>query len=310
MEPATMMGAGALLSGIGSIGSLFGGSSKSALRAQENIAGQNLKMQEAFAKEGIRWRVDDAKKAGIHPLYALGASIPSYSPSTYIPGDSGPKRDYGSALRGLGQASQDLGRAIDAGRTSHERTDARLQELALTRGELENDLLRSQIARLNQPTIPTPSLSRQFMPGQSDIEKNALVVHKPLEVTRSHPTNPSQEPHPIIDTGFVRTNTGLAPVPSKDVKERIEDQFVPEAMWALRNHLVPNLGSMDNAPPSSMLPQGAYSWRWEHSRQEWQPVYRRPRSKPSYESFWPRGGDERTWSGRPYLGRSRVGSYW
>ena len=34
-----------------------------------------------FAKRGIQWRVHDAKKAGLHPLAALGAQTTSFSPS-------------------------------------------------------------------------------------------------------------------------------------------------------------------------------------------------------------------------------------
>lgn len=281
--------------------------------SQASMHGENLAMQRQFAQEGIRWRVADAKAAGIHPLYALGAQLPSYSPSTYIPGG-----DSGAGAH-LAQAGQDIGRAVDATRTSPERSNARLEALALTRGELENELLRAQIAKLYQTPSPSmPSSGSQLIPGQADIERNGLVVtpsrqhvvEKPQEVTRSSPFNASQEPHPINDVGFVRTPTGLAPVPSKDVKERIEDQAIPEIMWSLRNNLIPSLGEQSNAPPKSMLPDGAYSWRWEVTRQEWQPVFHRPRSKPSYDDFFPKGSDERTWSGRPYLGRSRVGSYW
>lgn len=281
--------------------------------AQAAMHGDNLALQKQFAQEGIRWRVDDAKAAGIHPLYALGAQLPQFSPSTYIPGGS----DGGAAH--LAQAGQDIGRAVDATRTPREKVSTRLDELTLQRAELENELLRSQIAKLNQsPAVGLPGQGKQVIPGQADIERNGLVVtparqhviEKPQEVVVASPFNPAQEPHPITDVGFVRTPTGLAPVPSKDVKERIEDQFVPEAMWALRNHLVPNFGAMDNAPPVSMLPDGAYSWRWEPTRQEWQPAYRRPSDKPGYDVFWPRGGDEKTWSGKPYFGRSRRGSYW
>lgn len=41
----------------------------------------NRLMQEKFASEGIQRRVADAKAAGVHPLFALGASTPSFSPS-------------------------------------------------------------------------------------------------------------------------------------------------------------------------------------------------------------------------------------
>lgn len=43
---------------------------------EDNRAGQ-----EAFAKSGIQWRVEDAKKAGLHPLYALSGGGASFTPS-------------------------------------------------------------------------------------------------------------------------------------------------------------------------------------------------------------------------------------
>lgn len=42
-----------------------------------NIA--NEKLQREFAQQGIQWKVQDAKHAGIHPLAALGAVTPSPS---------------------------------------------------------------------------------------------------------------------------------------------------------------------------------------------------------------------------------------
>lgn len=40
-----------------------------------------LAYQKEFAQHGLRWRVEDAKAAGLHPLSALGAQgLPAYSP--------------------------------------------------------------------------------------------------------------------------------------------------------------------------------------------------------------------------------------
>jgi len=100
--------------------------------------------QKEFAQSGIQWKVEDAKKAGIAPLAALGANTISYAPQAI--GGSG---DYG-----VGAAGQDISRAIDAGRTPGQRVDAytrTVQALELERGSLQNELLRSQIAKLNQP---------------------------------------------------------------------------------------------------------------------------------------------------------------
>lgn len=44
---------------------------------------RNEALQREFAQQGIRWKVADAKAAGLHPLYAIGASGASFSPTTY-----------------------------------------------------------------------------------------------------------------------------------------------------------------------------------------------------------------------------------
>lgn len=42
---------------------------------------KNYDAQKEFAQNSIQWRVQDAQKAGIHPLYAMGQS-PGYTPSS------------------------------------------------------------------------------------------------------------------------------------------------------------------------------------------------------------------------------------
>lgn len=58
-----------------------------------------------YAKNFIRWRVKDAKKAGIHPLYALGAPAVGSSASVGASGDGilDGLRDVGSAASAIEQ---------------------------------------------------------------------------------------------------------------------------------------------------------------------------------------------------------------
>lgn len=46
---------------------------RDAARAQSNANATNLRTSYDFAQNSIQWKVADAKKAGIHPLYALGS---------------------------------------------------------------------------------------------------------------------------------------------------------------------------------------------------------------------------------------------
>lgn len=56
-------------------------------RAQEKATEASLQMsqeqaalQREFAQHGVQWRVEDAQRAGVHPVYALGAGGASYNP--------------------------------------------------------------------------------------------------------------------------------------------------------------------------------------------------------------------------------------
>jgi hypothetical protein len=68
-------------------------------RSQKSSDQKNYEMQKEFAQNSIQWKTQDAKKAGIHPLSAIGAQSISASPS-YVGGDPG------AGVRGAGQAAQ------------------------------------------------------------------------------------------------------------------------------------------------------------------------------------------------------------
>lgn len=124
---------------------------------------KNDAMQKEFAQSGIQWKVEDAKKAGIHPLAALGAQTISYSPQS-----------VGSDLStGVANMGQDISRAVDATRTTTGRAGAvakTIEDLNLTKMGLENELLAAQIAQIRQaghpPPMAGPGDDISLMPGQ------------------------------------------------------------------------------------------------------------------------------------------------
>lgn len=104
---------------------------------------RNEALQREFAQTGIRWKVDDAKAAGIHPLYALGAQTTSFQPSTVGVDLEAPGESIGDAVANAGQS---FGRAAEAAMTRQERAVAGAQTaLSLEKAQLENDLLRTEI---------------------------------------------------------------------------------------------------------------------------------------------------------------------
>lgn len=107
---------------------------------QLQIAHENQAMQREFAQMGIRWKVEDAKAAGLHPLAALGAQTTSFSPVSV--GLDKPETNF----RGMGQ---DLERAFKASATKEAR-DAidmeKTKDIAREGLKLDNDIKRTEIA--------------------------------------------------------------------------------------------------------------------------------------------------------------------
>lgn len=257
---------GALISGASSLlGGLFGQSS------QEKANKRNIQLQREFAQNGIQWKVADAKAAGIHPVVALGAQTHSFSPS--VVGDT----SFGT---GVAQAGQDIGRAIQATRTPEQRVDAyskTVQDLSLQRMGLENSILAAQLAKVSQPaTGPAmPSATQQYVvdgqgqtaipsPGRSPA---ALVSDQPMERSGFDTTRPFSEPAPINDLGHSRTTTGYAPIPSADMKQRIDDDQIGTLIWNLRNRVLPSF-QQNMVPPRN--PPGGHYWWYNPLKQEYQ----------------------------------------
>ena len=85
-----------------------------------------------FARHSIKWKVADAKEAGINPLVALGAATHSFSPSMV-----GGEDAVGGALKSMGQ---DISRAAMRNMSSDARKVSELNRETLM---LKNDPLRS-----------------------------------------------------------------------------------------------------------------------------------------------------------------------
>lgn len=257
------------------IGAPLGGFLGRALDKQEDpnaynreMFERNVALQKEFAQQGVRWRVEDAKAAGVHPLFALGASGASYSPVTVM--DAGPKY---SPLQDAMAMGQDVTRALMSTRTQSERDMMSLQMAAL-QADLDGKVIDNQIklAELNKANAVGPAFpsagSDNFIPGQGN---TPLVKDKPLERVVSAPGRPAQEAGWRPDVSYSRTDTGLTPVVPESLSESLEDDVIGKALWRLRNQVVPNFTG-SGKPPLHMLPKGADDWDWNGSKQEWQPV--------------------------------------
>lgn len=128
-----------------------------------NQSKKDMENQRDFAQYGIRWKVADAKAAGLHPLAALGASTPAYSP-------------VGSNIPDLSKFGQNIQRAVMAKATDAERELAKLE---IERQHLINDgLLMDNLSKhrsLNEipPAMPNTDWTG-VIPGQGDAKVTML----------------------------------------------------------------------------------------------------------------------------------------
>lgn len=248
-------------------------------KSSEKTAAMNIAMQKEFAKNGVQWKVSDAKKAGIHPIYALGGQTHSFSPVSV-------GSNWSEALGGMGQ---DIGRAVNATQNAPDRAAQKVaQGLLLEKAGLENELLRAQIGSINARSAtnpPMPVAQRYLIDGQGQTATGdvtgpatALVKDKPMERTPGQPGAMHQEPGAITDVGHARVSGGgFVPVPSADVKERIEDDLLQQVTWFIRNNLLPAFG-YNESPPSAPLPDG-YKWRFHPFKFQYRPARQRGRFK-------------------------------
>lgn len=254
-----LISAGASLLG----GLLNSNAQKDAQQTQMQIAQQNIALQKEFAQSGIQWKVQDANKAGIHPLYALGASTHNFAPVSV---GAIPQTGIGDSLI---RSGQDIGRAVAAAQTPSERIgtiSTAAQGLQLENMSLQNQMIRAQIAKLTQaPQVPVPSDGSSYMiPGQGN---SSLVKADPLKTAPAPLDRSHQEGGAITDIGYSRTPTGFAPYPSKDLKERIEDVTPYEWEHFFRNRILPSFGQRLVAP---FDPPAGKTWWWNTAAQEYQ----------------------------------------
>lgn len=189
---------------------------------QMQMRQEDIALQREFAQNGIRWRVDDAKAAGLHPLAALGASSASYSPVTTLLDPLPSERPW----------QEQMGQNIRSNLMSRlDPISLMLSMKSVERAGLENDLLRLQLqnAQTNAPSASDPYLTGQTNSGKGD----PLVVDEPLRRIVADPNDPSKEAGAIQDYQIVQTGNGYSVVPGRNVKQAIEDSPM-EYQWLAR----------------------------------------------------------------------------
>lgn len=250
--------------GISAAASLAGGflsSRSNASQNQANLESQALdrKYQKEFAQKGIGWRVADAKAAGIHPLYAMGASIPAYSPSAQnVGGDENP-------FQGLAQAGQDVGNAVARGATKVTREQVTMARLQIVNQSLQNDALR--LAN-NKAVNGTPAFPNALQPFGDAAALDGQGLPAGVEVQSSKTPaslqgDPSKEAAPIPESRWMRTEAGFMKVPSEPAKEAMEENMLLTALYNWRNYIKPIVVPGSRGQPPPMKPPKGAKWFYD-----------------------------------------------
>ncbi len=117
-----------IAAGIAAGGALAGGALSQS--SADKAAAQDAAAQREFAQHGVRWRVADAKAAGLHPLYSLGANVPTFSPVA--------RAGQSAFGRGVSEASAHIASGVRArGRTAQ---NAQLTALQLRQAEAQTKI--------------------------------------------------------------------------------------------------------------------------------------------------------------------------
>lgn len=272
---SAMLGGSAISAGASIAGGLI------AAKAQKKAMKKQLKYQKDFAQHGISWRVADAKRAGLHPLAALGAQTTSYTPQSV--------GHAGALGRSIAAAGQQIGRGMSAWAQSKAREDTEL--------DIEYKKLRNLAAY--KEVYGAISGAGSTIPGQ-DIAavQGGLIEQVPSRVTAEKPGALGMEAGIKPAEMFTRVPSskhGLAYIPTltQELTEAMEDNLMFKAPYYgvkleeyYRAMLANWQGSKSEAHRkfigfwSKYLPKAKRGYRWDFSNTGYFYQTRLPRTDP------------------------------
>lgn len=252
---------------IGAGSSLFGGmlGKKDAKQQRQ----QEYQAQKEFAQHGVRWRVEDAKAAGLHPLYALGAQTPTYSPSFQTGSPMG---------QAVADAGQHISRSVAATQTAQEREQNALG-LELLRSQIgETDARRdyylSEAARARQANGQAATFPMAEGGGVTVGELQAPdVLRGQVEVVPSQVGTASLDDLSVgagTNYAWRRYNLGdgfevlLPGGPQGNIEEALESvtESIPAMAAVIAENMARNPGFTEGAVRHYMGNEAAQLYRW------------------------------------------------
>lgn len=159
-----LLGAGAQI-----VGGILGNNARSSANAQQMaFAQQQFQYQKDYARNRLQWAVEDAQKAGLHPMVAAGLSPASFSPVSVS--SSPMETDW------IGEAGQSLSYAASKAMDRKQQAEAfdftkKLNQAQLDGVELDNELkvmnILAMLSTLNGSGPSSPTVNAKEPVGDS-----------------------------------------------------------------------------------------------------------------------------------------------
>lgn len=184
----------AIIAGGALIGSSIGGGLLSASGSKKSQK-KNIHWQREQLQKGIQYRVADAKAAGIHPLYALGANIQSPSP-IQTGGD-----ELGNAVQDMGQGiAQITNRYQMPSEKAMQVANVRVLESEAKKNDAMAQFYSSQAMNPQASSAPAATLTTDaagniqppglHLPGQVTFKAPDVISTNPADISQSAGRNP------------------------------------------------------------------------------------------------------------------------
>lgn len=231
--------------------------------------------QRELAQQGIRYRVEDAARAGISPLVALGA--PTFSPSVSVGGVSPTGAGQGAMTPGDNRG-RDFAAAISD--VARQLTDSdKAQAMMNFQREQMNNSLEVQKAdimlkgaqaaywakKTNEPSFPSVWPARGGLAGQGSVIDSAggTIKMEPPKVENAQPSDASVAAGAGPDTIWKRSGEYTMTAVPRDAVTASASILNPEYLKWQANRVWGGPPPMEYLPPGTVrwVPSGINTWK-------------------------------------------------
>lgn len=190
----------------------------------------NAKKQEEFAKNSITWKAQDAERAGISKIFAMGAPTHSFSPVS-----TGDFSNFGNEL------DKKMGTGSTGSTTTNKVVgiNSEIQRAQLDGLRIDNDIKRAELAsKINIATQPGAGhlLDRDVKTGPDGVSFERKIEPAGSSPNKSFGVSP--------EVSMYRTKDGYAPQIPQQLQEAFESDALSRWQWNARNKILPYI-SMD-----------------------------------------------------------------